>query len=80
MRVRSLAAATVSAAALTLLGGGIASADTPGQGGPNEYEKQWIAGGAAVGGGAAAMADSLASGAPEMVIIRTGQFFDMLRG
>lgn len=73
MRIRSVAVAVASSALLALLGAGVASAD-PGQGGPNDYEKQWVQGGRDLGGGVAEMSDAFASGAPELVTIRTAEF------
>jgi hypothetical protein len=73
MRVRSLVVTVTSAALLTLLGAGVASADS-GKGGPNDYEKQWVQGGRDVGGGVAEMSDAFVSGAPELITIRTGEF------
>jgi hypothetical protein len=76
MRVSSLLATALTAGVLTLAGAGIASADEQPDpfikyGAPSPYENQFVNGGAQLGGGAAAMADSALYGSISNGLSRT---------
>lgn len=76
MRVTSLVATALAAGALTLAGAGIASADEQPDpflkyGKPSPYEQQFVRGGAQLGGGAAAVADSALYGSISNGLSRT---------